>query len=139
MGTWQEYLFCAKLRCASTFCLPNWASFVNCFKNGRKSTEPWCLYYSVNLGKNKVRLFTVGMVHFILLWQYSHFSFSSSVCIYFLELKKLLNVLQDTGFFQFSCHWNGCTVCTRESLKKTHQLLVFKCNCSWEMRSRNGD
>lgn len=35
------------------------------------------LYYSVNLGKNKFRFFTVGVIHFILLWQYFTYVFLS--------------------------------------------------------------
>lgn len=139
-ATWQEHLFCAKLRCASTFCLPNWTSSVRCFKNGSKCTEPW--FYII------VSVWAKTHSGYLLLAWYILFCFDNTLLVFFFLLisvhlllrnKKLFKVSQDTGFLQFSCHWNGYTVCTRESLKKRHQLLVFKCNCSWELKSRNGD
>lgn len=109
-------------------------------KNGSKSTEPWVYITGSIWVKTKSG--------YLLLAWYIFFCFDNTSLMFFfclisvhlhLSNKKLFNVSQGTGFLQFSCHWNGCTVCTRESLKKRHQLLVFKCNCSWEMRSRNGD
>jgi len=39
--TWHEYLFSAKVRCASTNCLLSWTSFVRSFESGSKCTKPW--------------------------------------------------------------------------------------------------
>lgn len=139
-ATWQESSFCSKLRCASTFYLANWTSFLRCFKNGSKCTEPW-VYITVSV-------WVKSASGYLLLAWYIFFCFDNTSLMFFfclisvhllLSNKKLFNVSQGTGFLQFPCRWNGCTVCTRESLKKRHQLLVFKCNCSWEMRGRNGD
>ena len=136
--TWHEYLFSAKVRCASTNCLLSWTSFVRSFESGSKCTKPWFyIIVSIRAKRNSGYLL---LVWYILVCFDNTYVFVPSISVHLLlRNKKLFNVSQDTGFLRFSYRWNECTVCTRESLKKRHQLLVFKCSCSWETKSRNGD
>lgn len=137
-ASWEEYLvfWCVVpvyFACQSEH--PLWILL-----NGNKCTEPW--FSSVNLARSKFRLFHLGMTHFI---YYSLTAFYSCFFHILISVHLLLRNKKPSMFhkiwvfLQFSYRWNGCTVYTRESLRKRHQLLLFKCNCSWEMKNRNGD
>lgn len=93
-ATWQEYLFCAELSCSSTFCLPNWTSFVRCFKNGSKCTEPW-VYIIMSIWA------IINSGYLLLAW-YILFCFDNTLLLFFFLLIGVHLLLRNKKLFNIS-------------------------------------